>query len=60
MDYTTFSYLDAQQSIGKKVCDGILNIAPYKGEMNATIPVKLGDDEFEVEVRFKNDNGFKR
>lgn len=53
MDYTTFSYLDAQQAIGKRVCDGILNIAPYKGEMNATIPVKLGDDEFEVEVRMK-------
>ncbi len=53
MDYTSFSYLDAQQAIGKRVCDGILNIAPYKGEINVTIPVKFGDDEFEVEVRMK-------
>ncbi|QBX24928.1 hypothetical protein Javan220_0024 [Streptococcus phage Javan220] len=55
MDYTTFSYLDAQQAIGKRVVDGIINIAPEKGAMNVTIPVKFGDDDFEIEVRFKND-----
>lgn len=55
MDYTTFSYLDAQQAIGKKVVDSIIHIAPEKGAIDAIIPVKFGDDEFEVNVRFKND-----
>ena len=48
-----FGFLNAQLTIGKSVIESMLELAPKKGTEKATIPVTLGDNEFEIEVRMK-------
>lgn len=55
MDYSDFSYLDAQQSIGAVIVDNIVKIADVKGQLVGVTEVEFGDDVFEITVRMKNE-----
>ena len=55
MDYTDFSYLDAQQSIGAVIVDNIVKIAQADGKLVGVTNVEFDDDIFEITVRMKND-----
>lgn len=60
MDYSDFSYLDAQQSIGKVIVENIVGIAQADGQLVGVTEVEFGDDAFEITVVMKNGNEFKR
>lgn len=53
MDYSDFSYLDAQQSIGKVIVENIVRIAQADGKLIGVTNVEFGDDIFEITVRMK-------
>lgn len=55
MDYSDFSYLDAQQAIGKVIVENIVKIADVRGQLVGVTEVEFGDDVFEITVRMEND-----
>lgn len=55
MKETHVELLEAQLVIGKAVIESMLELIPKKGTEKTTIPVTLEDNEFEVEVRMKNE-----
>ncbi|MCO4480119.1 hypothetical protein Si129_00801 [Streptococcus infantarius subsp. infantarius] len=57
MEYenTHTELLEAQLVIGKAVIESMLELIPKKGQMKSVTPVTIEDNEFEVEVRMKNE-----